>query len=423
MVGYARHEAYKESGVEWLGEIPEHWQQRKLKFVANIKTGEKDTVHKVDNGEYPFFIRSLRVERINTYNYDEEAVLTAGDGDIGKIFHYINGKFEYHQRVYKFSSFKEIQGKYLYYYLHHHLAEEVVKLSAKSTVDSLRLPMLQNFPVLLPIGKEQTRIANFLDQKTAEIDEAIAKKQRLIELLKEQKAILINQAVTQGLNPSAPMKNSGVEWIGDIPAHWEVMANRRVLNKLEQGNSPSIENYNEGSAYSVLKLSAVKQGKYISGEDKEIPQKKFREEYKVLKGDFLLTRGNTPELVADICYVSDEPSGNVMMPDLVYRLTYDKKRVSHEYFSYLMLAGFIRHQIKICARGSSHTMVKVSQEHIKSWLIVLPPIKEQEKINRFLRVRLAEIDKVKKRTQESIDKLQEFKQTLITHAVTGKIKV
>jgi len=216
------YSSYKDSGVEWLGEIPEHWKLMKLKFLANIKTGEKDTVDREDDGIYPFFVRSKDIKRMNTYSYDEEAVLTAGDGDIGKIFHYINGKFEYHQRVYKFSNFKYIIGKYLFYYLHHNLEQEVVKLSAKTTVDSLRLPMLQNFNISIPPKEEQTKIASFLDEKTSQIDEVISQKEKLIELLKERRQITINEAVTKGLDKDVEFKDSGVEWIGEIPKHWEV---------------------------------------------------------------------------------------------------------------------------------------------------------------------------------------------------------
>ena len=185
MVGFPKYESYKDSGVEWLGEIPSSWNIKRLKFLGNIKTGEKDTVNSIDDGKYPFFVRSQTVERIDTYSHEEEAVLTAGDGGVGKVFHYINGKFDYHQRVYKVSKFREIIGKYLFYYMKSFLYEEVIKLSAKTTVDSLRLPMFLNFPIIYGEIEVQQRIVEFLDRKTSEIDQAIAQKQRLIELLQE----------------------------------------------------------------------------------------------------------------------------------------------------------------------------------------------------------------------------------------------
>ena len=113
MVEFPRYESYKDSGIDWLGKIPSHWEIKRLRFLCSVKTGEKDTIDKIDSGEYPFFVRSQTIERIDTYSFDEEAVLTAGDGvGVGKVFHYIDGKFDYHQRVYKFSHFKEVLGKF-----------------------------------------------------------------------------------------------------------------------------------------------------------------------------------------------------------------------------------------------------------------------------------------------------------------------
>lgn len=115
---YKRYETYKNSGLEWIGEIPEHWDVKRLKYLSSIKTGEKNTEDKVENGKYPFFVRSQIPEKINSYSFDGEAILIAGDGvGVGKVYHYINGKFDYHQRVYKFSNFKYIDGKLLYYFL------------------------------------------------------------------------------------------------------------------------------------------------------------------------------------------------------------------------------------------------------------------------------------------------------------------
>ena len=108
----------KDSGVEWIGEVPEHWEMMRMRYICSITTGNKDTINRVDDGLYPFYVRSPKVERINTYSYDGEAVLMAGDGvGAGKVFHYVNGKFDYHQRVYNFYNIKKIKAKLLYYYI------------------------------------------------------------------------------------------------------------------------------------------------------------------------------------------------------------------------------------------------------------------------------------------------------------------
>ena len=186
----------KPSGVEWLGDVPEHWSLRRLRSLASIKTGGQDTINRLDNGKYPFYVRSQTVERIDTWSYDGEAVLTAGDGGVGKIFHYAKGKFDYHQRVYKFSDFKGILGKFFFHYFENNLKNEVFQGTAKTTVDSLRLPMLQNFPVTVPPTIEQSSIVQYLEKVNIGIDAVIARAHRQIELIEEYRTRLVADVVT-----------------------------------------------------------------------------------------------------------------------------------------------------------------------------------------------------------------------------------
>ena len=229
------YEGYKDSGVNWLSVIPDEWNVRRFRFLCSIGTGERNTEDKEENGTYPFFVRSQTPERINTYSYDGEAILTAGDGaGVGKVYHYINGKFDFHQRVYKFSDFNDVEGKYLFYYLSTNFASVALLGTAKSTVDSLRLPLIQDFPIAFPKRKdEQLKVVEFLDNKCAKIDEAVRIKEEQIKLLRERRQILIQQAVTRGPNPDVPMKDSGIDWIGEIPAHWEVRRNFALFQEIK----------------------------------------------------------------------------------------------------------------------------------------------------------------------------------------------
>ena len=187
----------KPSGVEWLGNVPAHWEVRRLRYLANITTGGRNTIDRQDDGKYPFFVRSQTVERINTWSFDGEAVLTAGDGvGVGKVFHYVNGKFDYHQRVYKLSNFSNVNGRFFFHYFKAMLRFEVLQGTAKSTVDSLRLPMLQDFPIVVPPLAEQTAIAAHLDKATAAIDAAIDTARRQTEFMREYRASLIAHVVT-----------------------------------------------------------------------------------------------------------------------------------------------------------------------------------------------------------------------------------
>lgn len=187
----------KDSGVDWIGEIPEHWMTRRMRYLCKIKTGDKDTINRVDEGKYPFYVRSPKVERINSYTFDGEAVLMAGDGvGAGKVFHYVNGKFGCHQRVYIFHDIKNINGEYLYFYMKSLFKHTIEQLSAKSTVDSVRLNMIQDFIVAIPTNEEQTSILSYLHKQIEKFDVAIANATKQIALLQERKQIIINDVVT-----------------------------------------------------------------------------------------------------------------------------------------------------------------------------------------------------------------------------------
>lgn len=200
----------KDSGIEWLGEIPEHWSLTRMRYLCDIGTGGKDTENREDDGEYPFYVRSQTVERISTYSFDGEAILTAGDGvGVCKVWHYVNEKFDYHQRVYRMSDFNGILGRYLYYYLKENFVKEVMKLSAKSTVDSLRRPMFQNFQIAFGTLEEQKEIIEFLEIHDTKSNALVSKYEQEIELLKEYKTALISEVVTGKVDVSTAL-NAGV---------------------------------------------------------------------------------------------------------------------------------------------------------------------------------------------------------------------
>jgi type I restriction enzyme, S subunit len=187
----------KDSGVEWIGEIPGHYETVRLKFLCSVTTGNRDTQDKVDDGSYPFYVRSPKIERINSYSFDGESVLTVGDGvGTGKVFHYVTGKFEFHQRVYKFSDFRRISGKFFFWFIKHHFIFVTEDQNSKSTVDSLRRPLIDGFQFVVPPISEQQQIIEYLDEQTQIIDTTIIKEQKRIELLKEYRQSLISEVVT-----------------------------------------------------------------------------------------------------------------------------------------------------------------------------------------------------------------------------------
>lgn len=187
----------KDSGIEWIGQIPEHWVVTPLKYLCKIRTGNQDTQDNVPEGKFPFYVRSPKVERSNKYTFEGESILMAGDGaGAGKIFHLADGRFGCHQRVYCMQGFNKVYRKILYYLLQSTFYLSIDTANTKSTVDSVRLPMLLEFSAFVYPIEEQQQIADYLDTKCSEIDEMTSIKQQKIEQLKEYKKSIIYEYVT-----------------------------------------------------------------------------------------------------------------------------------------------------------------------------------------------------------------------------------
>lgn len=212
----------KDSGVEWIGEIPENTKLIQLRFIADITTGNMDTQNREDDGEYPFYVRSPKVERSNQYSFDDvEAILMAGDGvGAGRVFHYVQGKYACHQRVYRINNFRYVQSSFLKYYLEGLFPMIMDQGSAKSTVDSVRLPMLQGFKVVVFNEAGQQKITDLLDEKVGEVDCVIAETKETIEDYKKYKQALITDAVTKGVDDTVTLKATENVYIDKIPVHW-----------------------------------------------------------------------------------------------------------------------------------------------------------------------------------------------------------
>lgn len=187
----------RESGDSRLGDIPAHWRLVPTRHLCTITTGSQDSGNATGDGEYPFYVRGREILRIGRYSFDGEAVMTPGDGQggTGKVFHYFDGKFEAHQRVYVFKDFHRVLGRYFYLYLSTFLRPVALAGSNTVTMESLRRPVLADFVVALPPIGEQAEIVAYLDEQTSKIDTLIAETERFIELARERRAALITAAV------------------------------------------------------------------------------------------------------------------------------------------------------------------------------------------------------------------------------------
>ena len=418
---YQQYAEYKDSGVEWLGEIPSYWNLKKLKYLCKVTTGSRDTVNAVEDGEYPFFVRSQTIERINSVGADCEAVLTAGDGvGVGKVYHYYNGKFDFHQRVYMLYEFSSVTGRFVYYYLSSNFYKVALEGNAKSTVDSLRLPQFLNFEFSVPTVAEQNYIVDFLDHETAKIDSLIEKQQQLIELLKEKRQAVISHAVTKGLNANVALKDSGVEWLGQVPEHWEVRQ-LRYLGTCQNGINIGAEYFGSGSpfisygdVYRNPELPTVFDGLVQSTEND-------RKIYSVRSGDVLFTR--TSETIEEIGFSSTclNDVKNATFAGFLIRFRPVKNTLLPEYskfyFRNILLRAFFVKEMNLVTRAS------LSQELLKKLAVPFPSLEEQKKIADFLHSKDQIFDKLINDCKKQIELLKERRTALISAAVTGKIDV
>lgn len=221
---------YKQTEV---GVVPEEWAIDYIENLAYITTGSRNTQDRVNDGQYPFFVRSQTIERINSYSFDGEAVLTAGDGvGTGKVFHYINGKFDAHQRVYRISDFNErINGYFFYLYFSSRFYNRIMQMTAKSSVDSVRREMIARMLIPIPPLHEQRAIAAAL----SDVDALIASLERLIAKKRAIKQATMEQLLTGkmrlpefGGDPKPAYKQTEV---GIVPVEWEVRTMGEIVNQ------------------------------------------------------------------------------------------------------------------------------------------------------------------------------------------------
>ena len=428
--------AYKDSGVEWLGKIPAHWEVKRLKYVAPPR--EEKLVEKPDDLPYlgmehiesktGRLILDTPVENVESTVY----VFDPGDVVFGKLRPYLAKVAHVDFRGVCTSELLplhpagSVQGRFLLYQL---LCDDFIKLVNSFTYGT-KMPraspeQIGNVPVPFLPDSEQQIIAAFLDWETAKIDALVAKKERLIELLQEKRATLITQAVTKGLDPTVPMKDSGVEWLGQIPAHWNLKRVRHVVRRIEQGWSPDCENREaEEDEWGVLKAGCVNRGVFIESEHKALPVRlQTIPELEIRPGDLLMSRASgSRELVGSVAVVpSCRP--RLLLCDKVFRLHVDAETASRRFLAFAMNSCLARWQIEVVLSGGSGLANNIAQEVVKDLILVMPAKDEQRAIAAFLDRETAKIDALITKVREGIERLKEYRTALISAAVTGKIDV
>ncbi len=433
-----KYQSYKPTGVEWIGEIPEHWKKCRLKNVSKSVNGYS---FKSDDFDKEYDIPVIRIGDVGDKIDFEDCIKVKSDfltdkkdfvvfrndiligltgGTIGK-----SGRYNYdtpsllNQRVGLLRNNKDLLNGLLYYYVKSEVFIRYIYFDCYGGgQDNISMNDILKMVFPLPPLQEQHQIVEFLDEKTELIDKLISTKERKITLLKEQRTTLINQVITKGLNPNVKMKDSGVEWIGEIPEDWDFGKLKYFTTLVTDGSHFSPEVIDEGRFY--ISVTDITKDNRINFDDcKKISNESFEElernGCRPQIGDILVTKDGT---IGRGCVVNDLNDFVILSSLGLIRV---KPQHSNKYFLYYLLSGLNIDQMYSHIRGSGITRLTIKL--INDLIVVIPTISEQHKIVEYLDSNTKEIDDLVQLEQKKIDLLKEYRQSLISEVVTGKIKV
>ena len=436
-MSFPRYPKYKDSGVEWLGEVPEHWEVRPNKAVMTLLKREVGSAWS-DTELLSLTLRGVVLRDIesgvgkypsdfSTYQMVEprDLVFCLFDMDetprtIGISPH--RGMITAAYDVFHCNN--DANAAFVCYFYMHVDAQKGLRPFYTGLRKTVRIPTFLSIKVPFPPEHEQRAIAAFLDRETAKIDALIAEQQRLIELLQEKRQAVISHAVTKGLNPDVPMKDSGIEWLGEVPEHWEVVSVRRILAAIDQGWSPQCDSRAADlNEWGILKTGCVNHGFFSEEENKALPSDlEPIYEYEVNAGDVLMSRASgSPELVGATAYVH-EVRPRLMLSDKTFRIHVTDK-ISPQFFVAVFNSQTMRAQIAQSISGADGLANNLPQSKLRGFVLALPPVEEQAEVLEEVSTRCDEYDALKAQAERAITLLQERRSALISAAVTGRIDV
>ena len=441
MPNYHPYPEYKDSGIDWLGNIPTHWKISRIKFFAEINPSKTQVRNLPKDTEVSFLPMeaigedgSLKLDSqkqlgdvINGYTF-------VGENDliIAKITPcFENGKSAIARGLIKQIAFATTEviplrcnnsddTGFLYYLLKCSPFKNIAEGSMYGAGGQKRVAdsFVANYHFAEPPIAERYKIAAFLDRETAKIDQLIAKQQQLIELLKEKRQAVISHAVTKGLNPNVKMKPSGVEWLGDVPEHWDVCFIKHKCQEITDGAHISPET--ENGEHLFISITDIKKG-VIDFENALLTSSAS---YAYLKktgcmpfaGDILFSKDGT---IGQTAITPSKVSFVVASSLIIVRP--NRALVTSEYMDFLLKSSLVAEQVESFVKGAA--LRRLSIQNLLKIFGVFPPLEEQRKISNYLTKKLSEYDSLEENTGRQIGLLRERRAALISAAVTGKIDV
>ena len=416
-----RYNSYKDSGVEWIGEIPSHWIKGKWGYYYN--SGMGSTILKedlVENGEVPVY-SATEEDRIFGYINNPKLILNEGDivipargNSIGHVKLISSKSTTSQTTIYSKSKDENLDSRYSYYYCKGNKTNLFPFI--QTAIPQITVTEISFNPIIIPPLSEQQQIVSYLDTKTSLIDSLIEKTQRKIELLKEKRTSLINEVVTKGLNPNVEMKDSGVEWIGEIPSHWKT-GKLYQYSEMSNGSTPSRvkPEYWENGTIPWMSSGEINKKK-IREIDGRITKEGFENSSTKLLpiGTVMMGLNGQGKTKGTVGILEIETTCNQSLCGMIF------KDVIYPMFSYYYLDSQYYHIRGLVGEGQREG---ISVSFLGRYPFVVPPLSEQQQIVSHLDEQTQLIDNTISIEEKRIELLKEYRQSLISEVVTGKLKV
>jgi type I restriction enzyme S subunit len=442
-MSFPRYPAYKDSGVAWLGKVPGHWGVKRLRFVAALNPS-KSEVNGLDRETFVSFLPmdaigedgSLRLDNEKPISDLESGYTYFQDGDVAlaKITPcYENGKGALMQGLLNGIGFgstelivarpkpDQVTGTYLHYLFISPDFRAIGESHMYGAGGQKRVPdaFVRDFATAVPPIPEQTQIATFLDRETAKIDALVAEQRRLMALLKEKQQAVISHVVTQGLNPDAPMKQSGVEWLGDVPEHWATRTIAKVSTKITNGFVGPTRDILVDAGIPYIQATHIKNGRVNFDEGYFVrPEWSNGHAKSILcEGDVLIVQ--TGAGTGDVGLVSVNEVGFNCHALII--VAPDKELISGPFLSAVLLSTYGQEKLTSIETGAMHPHLNCGE--VKFVEVPLPPLSEQAEIVAYIGEMTDRYETLTTEAQRAIDLLQERRTALISAAVTGQIDV
>ncbi len=438
-----QYDAYKSTGIEWIGEVPEHWEVNRIKFLAkrsasgvwgdDEKGNDNDIIcYRVADFDYNHLtLKNEELTYRNISNSELEGrciskgdllIEKSGGGDVTPVGRVVisnnTNRATCSNFVHSITLKEDYNSSFMCYYFHALYSNKVNLLYFNQTtgIQNLKVYEYLGQHIYLPPLLEQESIAKYLDEKCGSIDKVIATQEKRVALLNELKQSVISEAVTRGINPDAQLKNTGIEWIGEIPEHWEVKKISHIYNHIGSGTTPNTGNkdfYCDCGGINWLQTGDLNDG-YITNTAKQISSEavstlnlKIYPEHSVVIAMYGATIGKVG--ILDICTTVNQAC-----------CVLETSKYMNEKYSFY---SFISAKKSLIAQSAGGGQPNISQDIIRRHKMPIPPLSEQEAIAKYLDEKCSRFDILISKANKEIELLKEYKQTIISEAVTGKIKV